>query len=185
MLRKHLTKVTALVALAVMAPAVAGLLMAGCRRPKDDTAAQVQAAETESSQATEQAEGDDKGKATEEIGADLFIPLTVDTFEELVVDADKPVVIIFSSRKCGYCKRTKKMIVEMGDEYGDAVGFLTVDKETSPELVMEFRVHNYPTVFVFSRGRQVDKWIGAIKEDEMRKRLDHLLGKRLPAEDAN
>ncbi len=185
MLRKHSINVTALVALAVMVLAVAGLLLAGCRGPQDDIAAEVQAAETESSEAVEQAEDDDKGKATEEIGADLFIPLTVDTFEELVVDTDKPVVIIFSSRKCGYCKRAKVMMVEMADEYGDAIAFLIVKKETGHELVMEFRVHNYPTVFVFSRGRQVDKWTGAIKEDEMRKRLDHLLGKRRPTEDAN
>ncbi len=44
-----------------------------------------------------------------------FLALTRDTFDELVLNTNKLVVVIFTSRKCGVCKKVEGQMVELAN----------------------------------------------------------------------
>ncbi len=185
--------VATVTALIVAVGLTVGLVAAGCRGPQRNPDLEVQAdhqspaavepvteASSENRADTEEHESNEEPQ--EEIGADLFIPLTKDTYEDLVVNAGKPVVIVFGSRTCGICRKLKERIVEVADEYRDDISFLLVDGNREEELTGEFKATKSPTVCILSRGRELGRWQGLKTEDELRERFDRLVGKRRETE---
>ena len=112
----------------------------------------------EDNAAVEQSPTAHPASTSAEAGDDPFVSLTRDTFDELVVNADKPVVVVFTSKKCAVCRSVEGQIVELANQFKESVDFFRVGKYVAPELVMEFKVHAFPTVVFFTDGEQVDRW---------------------------
>ncbi len=172
-----------------------GLVAAGCRGPQRNLDLEAQAdhqspaavgpvTEASSANRADTEEHESNEEPQEEIGADLFIPLTKDTYEDLVLNVGKPVVIVFGARKnkCGQCDKLKERIVRVADEYRDEVSFLMVDGNREKELTTKFKATKSPTVCILSRGHEVGRWQGLKTEDELRKLFDRLVGKRRETE---
>ena len=111
-----------------------------------------------------------------EAGDSPLLALTRDTFNEHVLNADKPVVVIFSSRKCGVCRKVEGQMVELANQFKESVDFFRVGEYVTPELVMEFKVHDFPTLVLFVGGEQVDRWRGLAAE-KLEAKLNRLLEK--------
>ncbi len=67
-------------------------------------------------------------------------------------------------------------MVELADQFKESVDFFRVGKYVTPELVMEFKVHAFPTVVLFAEGEQVDRWSG-LAAKKLEAELTRLLGK--------
>ena len=161
---------------------IAGLATVGCApRPEGSIAANQSQSTHPVSTGTEATSESEAGEGEESTGQGQdenspFLALTRDTFDELVLNADKPVVVIFTSRKCGVCKKVEGQMVELANEFKDSVEFFKVGKYVAPELVMQFKVHAFPTVVLFTGGEQVDRW-GGLEAKKLEAELTRLLGK--------
>ncbi len=85
---------------------------------------------------------------------------TWEMFNQRVDNADKPVVVIFVSETCAVCKRVGEKVVELSQEFDDSVDFYAVVKQHAVEVVMEMKIYNFPTVYLFADGAKVDQWQG-------------------------
>ena len=88
-----------------------------------------------------------------------------ENFEELVLKAEKPVLIDFWASWCGPCRMFAPTLDAVAEEYGDEVivGKVNVDEE--PELAQKYRVASIPTLLLIKNGEEADRSIGAIPKD--------------------
>jgi thioredoxin 1 len=82
------------------------------------------------------------------------------TFDEIIGNSDKPVLVDFWAEWCGPCKMIAPLLEEIADEHdGLAIGKLNVDE--AGDIAARFQVMSIPTLIVFKDGEPVKRIVGA------------------------
>ena len=88
-----------------------------------------------------------------------YINVTVNNFEEEVLNSDKPVLIDFWASWCGPCRMIAPLVEEIAEERSDIkVAKINVDDE--PALANKFGVMSIPTLVVMKDGEVVNQAVG-------------------------
>ncbi|KAK6160063.1 hypothetical protein DH2020_003444 [Rehmannia glutinosa] len=82
------------------------------------------------------------------------------------------IVIDFTASWCGPCKFIQPAINEFAEKYTD-IEFIKIDVDEMNNVAQEFKVHVMPTFILIKRGKEVDKVVGAKKEDLQKKIEKH------------
>ena len=86
--------------------------------------------------------------------------ITKDTFQEEVLNSDKPVLLDFWASWCGPCRMIGPILDEIAEEREDIkVCKVNVDKE--PELASQYQVVSIPTLYVIKNGEITNQSLGA------------------------
>ena len=86
--------------------------------------------------------------------------ITDATFEELVLNSDKPVVVDFWAAWCGPCRMVGPIIDELASEYEGKAIIGKVDVDSNQQYAAQYGVRNIPTVLVFKGGEIVNRQVG-------------------------
>lgn len=76
------------------------------------------------------------------------------TFEELVLKADKPVVVDFWAVWCGPCRMVAPEMEKLAEKYEGAIDIVKVDVDANPGLSRAFNIMSIPTIAFFAPGKQ-------------------------------
>lgn len=105
----------------------------------------------------------------------MALEITEANFDELVANADKPVVLDFWAAWCGPCKMVGPLIEEMHNEYEGKAIIGKVDVDANPGIAGKFGVRNIPTIVYLKNGELVDKSVGAVPKGQLTSKLDAIL----------
>lgn len=98
--------------------------------------------------------------------------ITVNNFEQEVLQSDKPVLIDFWASWCGPCRMQTPVIEELSKELSDVkVGKINVDEEAS--LAAKYNIMSIPTLMVVKDGKVVNTAVGL----QSKAALLYMLGK--------
>ncbi|VVB09297.1 unnamed protein product [Arabis nemorensis] len=86
-----------------------------------------------------------------------------------IKESSKLMVIDFSASWCGPCKMIMPAIREMAEKITD-VSFVKLDVDEVPDVAKEFNVTAMPTFVLVKRGKEVERIIGA-KKDELENKV--------------
>jgi thioredoxin 1 len=101
--------------------------------------------------------------------------LTDASFEQDVIQSDKPVLVDFTATWCGPCRMIAPIIEEIATEYSGKAVVGKLDVDENPEVSMNFGVRSIPTLLIFKGGQVVEQIIGAVgKEKILQKLTPHL-----------
>ena len=90
--------------------------------------------------------------------------ITKDNFQELVLNADREVLLGFWAPWCGPCRMVGPIVDEIAEERKDVlVGKVNVDEEMA--LASQFQVMSIPTLVVLKNGQVVNRVVGARPKD--------------------
>ena len=84
--------------------------------------------------------------------------------------SNKLLVIDFTATWCGPCKRMEPAIEEYATIYTD-VQFIKIDVDMLADVAREFKVEAMPTFVLVKKGKEVDRIVGA-RKDELQKLIE-------------
>jgi len=83
------------------------------------------------------------------------------TFEEEVIQSDKPVVVDFWAPWCGPCRVIGPILEQMSDQHGGKVKFLKLNVDDNPQTSARYQIFSIPTVILFEGGAPAEREVGA------------------------
>lgn len=88
------------------------------------------------------------------------VNISMNNFQEEVLNSEKPVLLDFWAPWCGPCRMVVPIVEEIAEEYPEyKVCKINVDEE--PELASQFNILSIPTLVVMENGQILNQASGA------------------------
>ncbi len=97
--------------------------------------------------------------------------VTDETFEEMVLNTDKLVVVDFGAPRCGPCVHLGIVLEKIASEFPElTILKYNVDEGTeySGDYLAQMGSQGIPTVALYDAGENVDGFIGGLPEEKVR-----------------
>lgn len=107
--------------------------------------------------------------------------VTVQEFDQKVVNAGRPVLVDFYKDNCPTCVIQEADLEPLLDEYRGRVDFYRYKireatmASSSPEIMDRYGLFWVPTVILFVNGQEVERWVFNHPTSEFRRALDKVL----------
>ncbi len=92
---------------------------------------------------------------------------SVEAFDKLISESDKPVLVDFWAEWCGPCKILSPRVDEAAEEMDD-VAVAKVNVDDQQDIAARFKVMQIPTLLLFKGGEVAGKSVGAITKDQIK-----------------
>lgn len=93
------------------------------------------------------------------------------SFDNEVVQADKPVLVDFWAEWCGPCRMIAPVLEGLADEYAETLKITKLDVDANPQTMMKFGVQSIPTLILFKDGKPVERLVGYMPKDRLVNRI--------------
>lgn len=100
--------------------------------------------------------------------------VTVDTFEQEVIQSTTPVLVDFWAEWCGPCRALGPVLEEVAQESGSKVQIVKVNVDEAPELANRFGIRGIPTMILFQNGEVKSTLMGNQPKAEIIKQINSL-----------
>ena len=104
-------------------------------------------------------------------------PVSIDdsNFDQIVLQADKPVLIDFWAAWCRPCAMIAPIVEELAEEYDGKISFVKLDIDQNPKTATRYGIMSIPTLLIFKDGKPVSHIVGVRPKGELKQNLDAAL----------
>lgn len=81
-------------------------------------------------------------------------------FDEVVLKAEKPVLVDFFADWCGPCRMVAPVVEELANKYDGKMFVGKVDVDANSGVAGKYGVMSIPTVILFNEGKEVERQVG-------------------------
>lgn len=96
-------------------------------------------------------------------------------FKKEVLESELPVMVDFWATWCSPCKLIGPIVEEFAKEYAGKIKIGKVNVEDSPKVSSQYGVMSIPTLMFFKKGKVMDQVVGALKRQELKKKIEENL----------
>lgn len=112
------------------------------------------------------------GEEMEEAADVGIIKVKDANFSSEVLDAEKPVILEFTSKSCPPCVAMLTTLIRIAKNNDDVkIATVDMDAEDSQGLVKKYGIQATPTIMIFEKGSLKETLLGATSEDKIMKVL--------------
>jgi len=97
--------------------------------------------------------------------------VTTSTFEQEVIQSDKPVIVDFWAEWCGPCHAVSPVLDRIAEERKDDIKLVKVNIDDEQQLAMRYGIASIPTIVLFKDGQPAAAAIGAQPKSALERAL--------------
>ena len=101
----------------------------------------------------------------------MALEITDQSFQEMVLNSDKPVLVDFWAVWCGPCRTLGPIIEEVATDFEGKAIVGKVDVDNNQQVSVDYGIRNIPTVLIFKNGEVVDKIVGVASKEVISEKL--------------
>ena len=90
-----------------------------------------------------------------------------DSFNDDVLDSEKPVLVDFWAEWCGPCKSIAPSLEEISNEMNDKLLVAKINIDENPKIAQEYNIRSIPALMIFKEGRKVSEIMGALPKSNL------------------
>lgn len=94
--------------------------------------------------------------------ADNITTVSSESWEDDVLNSDRPVLVDFWAAWCGPCKMVAPVLDELAGEMGDKLRVAKLNVDENQEVALKYGVRGIPTFILFKDGEVADRMTGAM-----------------------
>ena len=107
--------------------------------------------------------------------AEHIVHISDDSFEEEVLQSERPVLIDYWAEWCGPCKMIAPVLDEIANEYSDRLKVVKLNIDDNPQTPPKYGIRGIPTLMVFKNGQVEATKVGAVSKAQLTAFLDDSL----------
>lgn len=96
-----------------------------------------------------------------------IIHVSDDSFEQEVLQSDKPVLIDYWAEWCGPCKMIAPVLDEVAGEYADKIRVAKLNIDENPATPPKYGIRGIPTLMLFKNGEVEATKVGAVSKAQL------------------
>ncbi len=96
-----------------------------------------------------------------------ILEVTDQTFEQEVLQSDKPVLVDYWAEWCGPCKAMAPILDEIAETYGDRIRVAKLNIDDNPETPPKYGIRGIPTLMLFKDGNVEATKVGALSKSQL------------------
>ncbi|OCG78183.1 thioredoxin TrxA [Gilliamella sp. Occ4-3] len=104
--------------------------------------------------------------------SDNIVQLSEATFDKVVNESSKPVLVDFWASWCKPCKMVAPILEEIAQEYSDKIVIAKLNIEENPNIAPKFGIRGIPTLLIFKNGQVAATQVGALSKAQLRDFID-------------
>lgn len=101
----------------------------------------------------------------------MALEITDSSFQEVVLQSDKPVLVDFWAPWCGPCRMLSPVIEQLHNEFEGKAVIGKVNVDDNQQIAVEYGIRSIPTLLFFKNGEVVDKLTGVFPKEVIAEKL--------------
>ena len=109
------------------------------------------------------------------MASDLIKHISDASFEQDVLQSDKPVLVDYWAEWCGPCKMIAPILDEVAGQYGDKLQVAKMNVDENRDIPARFGIRGIPTLMLFKNGELAATKVGAMSKAQLTAFIDQQL----------
>ena len=94
------------------------------------------------------------------------------SFEQDVLQADRPVLVDFWAAWCAPCRMLAPIVDAVAEKYADTAHTFKLNVDENPSVSQRYGIKGIPTLILFRDGREEERIVGAASKEAISRMLE-------------